>query len=118
MLKVRPHLMVDLHQLHRHSAYLHERHDYPAARAVRLDDDPVPVEGRRQVVNLERHMRHCLDQFRIRRVVRVPLPLNAGGRTRNQARVIVLEKRVIANQAGFVRPCRSRQYTIEVTVTL
>ena len=45
-------------------------------RGTTSDAKVQAYERGRQVADLERHMRHRLDQVRIRRAVPVPLPLN------------------------------------------
>jgi hypothetical protein len=67
---------LDVHEFDRRTADLDEGDGYAAAWVVRLDDDPLAFEGDRQIVNFECHMRHRLDQFGIRRIVQVALPLN------------------------------------------
>src|SRR5215472_14567001 len=75
--QVGPGLMIDLHELDRGAADLDEGDDHARAGTVWLDDDMVALQGRREVVNLERHVRHGLYKIRIRCAFPVPLPLNA-----------------------------------------
>jgi len=58
-------------------ADLDEGDGHATAGTVRLDDDVPAFEGGRQVVDLEGHMRHRLDQVGIGCVVPVSLPLDA-----------------------------------------
>ena len=69
--------MVDLHELDGCPADLDEGDGNTRAGTVRLDDDVMTLEGGRQIVYLERHVRHRLDQVGIGGVVPVPLPLDA-----------------------------------------
>ena len=70
-------LVIDLHEFDRSPADLDERDDHAAAGTVRLDDDVLARDGGRQVTDLERHVRHRLDQVGIGRVVPVALLLDA-----------------------------------------
>jgi hypothetical protein len=69
--------VADLHELDRSPLDLDEGDEHAAAGAVGLDDDLLAIQGGRQVVHLERHVRHRLDQVGVGRVVPVPLPLDA-----------------------------------------
>src|SRR5215469_9273327 len=76
-LQIRAGPVIDLHELDRRPPDLDEGDGYARAGAVRLDDDIVALEGGRQVVDLECHVWHGLDQVGIGRGVPVPLPLDA-----------------------------------------
>jgi len=78
-LQIRAGLVIDLHELDRRPADLDEGDCHATAGTIRLDDDVMALESSRKVVDLECHMRHRLDQVRVRRVFPVPLPLNTEG---------------------------------------
>jgi hypothetical protein len=75
--EVRPHRVIDLHQLDRCAAHLDEGHRDAGARLVGLDDDALAGERGVEVVDLERDVGDRLDELGVGGVVPVPLPLDA-----------------------------------------
>src|SRR6185437_6538453 len=77
VLEIRADHVVDLHELDRRPADLDEGDQDATAGTVRLDNDVLVLEGSAQVVDLESHVRHGLDQVGIGRILPVALPLDA-----------------------------------------
>ena len=67
--------MVDLHQFNRRAVHLDEGNHHPGAGTGRLDDHVMTIECVAQIIDLERNVRHVLDQIGIWRVMPVSRPL-------------------------------------------
>ena len=66
----------ELHQFHRRPIDLDKGYENAIARAIRLNDDFLAIEGTVKVINLERNMGNALDQTGVWRVFPISLPLN------------------------------------------
>ena len=68
-----------MEELDRSAGNFDESDDHSRTWAVGRNEHFLPVHGLLQVVYLEGHMRDGLDEVRIGRTLRVPLPLDTEG---------------------------------------